>query len=83
MPHLHHFEAGPAAGRTETDEMTDQPPDRDVDNAALTDEALAEELTIAASGTDEDPERENRFEDLLEEHEHRSDEGGGSRSPDS
>jgi hypothetical protein len=54
-----------------------------VDNAALTDEALAEELTIAASGTDEDPERENRFEDLLEEHEHRSDEGGGSRSPDS
>lgn len=52
--------------------MTDQPSTRDEDNAALTDEALEEELTIAAYGTDDDREREDRFDGLLEEHEHRT-----------
>ena len=53
--------------------MTDQPPVPDQDPAELTDEGLEEELTIAASGSEDDQERDDRFEELLEEREHRTD----------
>ena len=51
--------------------MDDIYADRDDEIAGLTDDALEEELTIAATGTDDDPEREDRLEDLVEEREHR------------
>ena len=53
--------------------MTDQPPHLPEDPAELSDEALEQELTIAASGSELDDERDDRFEELLEEREHRSD----------
>jgi len=42
------------------------------DLTSLTDDELDEELTIAATADDDDPDRDERFEYLLEEHEHRS-----------
>jgi hypothetical protein len=54
--------------------VTDQSPDTNKEPADLTNEALEDELTIAASGSEHDEEREDRLEELLEEREHRSDE---------
>jgi hypothetical protein len=53
--------------------VTDQPLDPPEDPAELSDEALEQELTIAASGSELDDERQDRFEELLEEREHRDD----------
>jgi hypothetical protein len=53
--------------------VTDQPPDPHEEPADLTDQALEDELTIAASGSEHDTDRADRFEELLEEREHRSD----------
>ena len=39
----------------------------------FTEEELEEELTIAATGADEDPEREERFQELLDERDRRED----------
>ena len=41
------------------------------DLGSLSDDELEEELTIAASGLEEDEEREERFHELLDEREHR------------
>ena len=61
------------ANYAETRSVTDQPPHLPEDPAELSDEALEQELTIAASGSELDDERDDRFEELLEEREHRSD----------
>jgi hypothetical protein len=53
--------------------VTDQPPDPHEEPTDFTDETLEDELTIAASGSEHDTDRADRFEELLEEREHRLD----------